>query len=1006
MKIFLFSIIFSMLFSMSAFAQPSCNAHFTTTNSWGPHYNCERTTNQGDTYSWTLNGQPYTPYYSPFIDLFPFHLTTGTYVICLTVVNGTCTDTYCETIVSTCHSDFYVGPTGNVTNEFQIRAANYLNSQSATYNWTLNGTSIGTDSTFLYNLGPGMNILCLTVQDGACTSTQCDTINNVNYGCNAQFEILYNSQSHGFGNYTNYTNNSTFTWTVDGLPRSETSYYLNETFTTIGVHTICLTVSNATCIGSYCEDITVTNVVAPTCSAQFTYIQSGNIFDFYGIYIPNTSYQWTINGQLNNSNAPQIQEILNAGVNTVCLTTVNGTCTDTQCQTIYLSNGGTGICDANFSTTHLGRNQYMFGNSSTNQGHWIIDGQNGSTQTHVWYETFTPGNHIICLALNGCLDIVCDTIIVNNLPCDASFNAQPTFQNTNEFVFYALHYLNSSNATYSWTINGNVVSTDTLFVHTLAQGINIICLTVVDGACTSNGCDTINNVNYDCNAHFIHYGFTGGSNNATYSFYGNAFPNSTYSWTVNGQARSETTNNFAETFNSNGIYSICLTVSNATCTDTYCQDFIVSGINLTPASCSAQFTYFQSGNIFDFYGIPAPNASYQWTINGQLNNSNAPQIHEILNAGVYQVCLTIVNGTCTDTQCQAIDLSNGNPGSCNAQFNYTQSGNIFGFYGRYTPNASYQWTINGQLNNSNAPQIQEILNAGVYQVCLTIVNGTCTDTQCQAIDLSNGNPGSCNAQFTYIQSGNIFDFYGQYTPNGSYQWTINGQPSNANNSQVQEILNAGVYQVCLTIVNGNCTDTQCQTIILSNGNPCQALFTPDSSHIQSDTLFGINHSIGVGRTFTWDFGDGTTSNLPFPVHTYSQIGTYVVCMTVYDSILNCSATYCDTIGVDSLGHVIFRGITGFTFVVNPPATTAVLTPIDANAMVHIFPNPANDYLNIEHNFDGEVNLSVYNLVGVNVMNTLETNQSIRLNTSDLASGVYILNISHKNGRKTMKFVKE
>ena len=47
--------------------------------------------------------------------------------------------------------------------------------------------------------------------------------------------------------------------------------------------------------------------------------------------------------------------------------------------------------------------------------------------------------------------------------------------------------------------------------------------------------------------------------------------------------------------------------------------------------------------------------------------------------------------------------------------------------------------------------------------------------------------------------------------------------------------------------------------------------------------FKLAVSSGVPVSFLWDFGDGETSVLQEPVHTYSNSGTYRVVLTVFDS---------------------------------------------------------------------------------------------------------------------------
>ncbi|MBK7668382.1 MAG: PKD domain-containing protein [Sphingobacteriaceae bacterium] len=59
-----------------------------------------------------------------------------------------------------------------------------------------------------------------------------------------------------------------------------------------------------------------------------------------------------------------------------------------------------------------------------------------------------------------------------------------------------------------------------------------------------------------------------------------------------------------------------------------------------------------------------------------------------------------------------------------------------------------------------------------------------------------------------------------------------------------------------------------------------------------------NYSSGSGLLLIfWDFGDGNTSTLVNPAHTYSTVGTYTVCLTVTSG--TCSDTFCSTALTDT-----------------------------------------------------------------------------------------------------------
>lgn len=94
----------------------------------------------------------------------------------------------------------------------------------------------------------------------------------------------------------------------------------------------------------------------------------------------------------------------------------------------------------------------------------------------------------------------------------------------------------------------------------------------------------------------------------------------------------------------------------------------------------------------------------------------------------------------------------------------------------------------------------------------------------------------------------------------------------------------------------------------SKAQTCVAAFTANTN----GTNASFTNNSTTGLYYNWSFGDGGTSSQNNPSHNYASSGTYVVCLTAYDSV-SCYASTCDTITV--------TGSTGsctanFTFTVN------------------------------------------------------------------------------------------
>jgi len=92
---------------------------------------------------------------------------------------------------------------------------------------------------------------------------------------------------------------------------------------------------------------------------------------------------------------------------------------------------------------------------------------------------------------------------------------------------------------------------------------------------------------------------------------------------------------------------------------------------------------------------------------------------------------------------------------------------------------------------------------------------------------------------------------------------------------------AGTYTVTLTVNGPGGTAAISQTHYITGYTPVEAAFTaaPTSGFAPLTVTF-TNTSSGDYTTSLWEFGDGLTSTLESPTHTYTTIGTHGVTLTV------------------------------------------------------------------------------------------------------------------------------
>ena len=177
------------------------------------------------------------------------------------------------------------------------------------------------------------------------------------------------------------------------------------------------------------------------------------------------------------------------------------------------------------------------------------------------------------------------------------------------------------------------------------------------------------------------------------------------------------------------------------------------------------------------------------------------------------------------------------------------------------------------------------------------------------IGLSSFNSANaqCSASFTSSDLGaGIFSFTNTSVGNSlSYYWEFGDGNTSYNNNSSNNYLTNGGYDVCLTIFDSinQCTDTYCDSIWVSGiVNPCNGTFANFASTDFGAGIFSFNNSsAGNFLSYYWEFGDGNNAYTNNAQHQYASNGYYDVCLTIFDSINQCTDTYCDSIWVTGSG---------------------------------------------------------------------------------------------------------
>jgi len=369
-----------------------------------------------------------------------------------------------------------------------------------------------------------------------------------------------------------------------------------------------------------------------------------------------------------------------------------------------------------------------------------------------------------------------------------------------------------------------------------------------------------------------------------------------YTWSFS-DGGSSTEINPTYTFRNPGVYTVTLTATGPGGSSNVSRQISVQSQTPPVASFTQNVTSGESPLTVNFQDTSQGNITTRtWNFGDGTTGTELNPSYTFDVVGTYNVLLTVSGPGGTSTAVRQITVENPAVPPPSAEFaaDVTQ-GNApltVNFSVNETANIDeYNWTF-GEAGSSNDASPQVVFSEpGTYTAALTAVGEGGQDTAEVQIVVEQA-PDAPNISIaTNPSEGDVplsTQFSVESTGGGitSYLWTFGDGNTSTDASPAHTYQDAGSYNVLLEVQGPGGTDSA-ETSITA----LEPLAPPDANFatelVNDGTFLSVqftNQSDGDELTYSWDFGDGTTSTDASPIHTYSAFGTYEVTFTATNAV--------------------------------------------------------------------------------------------------------------------------
>ncbi len=291
--------------------------------------------------------------------------------------------------------------------------------------------------------------------------------------------------------------------------------------------------------------------------------------------------------------------------------------------------------------------------------------------------------------------------------------------------------------------------------------------------------------------------------------------------------------------------------------------------------------------------------SWNWGDGSSNTTSGSSTTHTYADNGTYTVTVTVSDDTGSVSASGTSVITNVNPvigpstwpttGSEGVSASFVASATDAGVLDTLT----YLWSWGDGTSSNTAAASHTWADNGNYTVTLTVTDkdgGSVTSSQTMTI--SNVAPAITSLTATTpLVEGTAGTFSGAATdvPSDSisYTWNYGDGTSGTGASTTHAYADNGTYTVTLTATdNGGASSSSSTTVTVTNADPVigAGVSPPSGNEGVSVTFVGSATDPGAADTltYTWNWGDGSSSTGAVSSHAYGDDGVYAVTLTVTD----------------------------------------------------------------------------------------------------------------------------